>query len=422
MPGVHFHSPRLPKPGYIDVDTLQAQTSLAAAAAHCGVPFDAQERGKEVRLDCPFDCPGDHAGRRELSVNTANPQKIFYCHAYQCQTRGNLLTLMHGWLTGHRPTGDKLKGSEFQRVKQVLAALHDSTQHAATAALHATVCDQSTTAPPESESPSQPTSSIPLEASDDPNIRALATLDEKLLTDVAAMHPAAASYVRRHKILTSESLQKWRAGYLPLDGNGDKRGWSLRGHIIYPMLNEAGQVLAWIGRDPSYEEKEREFQSLIPTARAERKPPQKHKVPAGFARGSHFFGQQAARLQEPGYRAFIDQHGLVVVEGFNDVIGLDNLGIPALGLCGNRLTDEQAAKLERWAQQLSRGRVVLLLDCDQPGDDGAKEALWLLAQRGLDVRLGWSQSMRGGRFLARQPEQLTQVECHESLLPQLRRN
>jgi hypothetical protein len=35
--------------------------------------------------------------------------------AYECEFRGNLLTLMHGWLTGSKPTGDKLKGDEFQR-------------------------------------------------------------------------------------------------------------------------------------------------------------------------------------------------------------------------------------------------------------------------------------------------------------------
>ncbi len=405
----------MPKPGYIDVDALQAQTPLAAAAAQCGVRLDAQPRGSEVRLDCPFGCPGDHAGRREISVNTANPQKIFYCHAYSCDVRGNLLTLMHGWLTSQRPTGDKLKGVEFNRVKQVLASLTAETSLAATA----TLATESPTAPPTAplttEPAIKPTPCIPLEDRADPNIRALATLDEKLVTDIATMHPAAASYMRRHPALTSESLQKWRAGYLPQDGGGDKRGWSLRGHIIYPMLSKDGKVLAWIGRDPAYEDKEREFHNLIPAARGERKPPQKHKVPAGFARGSHFFGQQGSRLQEPGYRQFIAQHGLVIVEGFNDVIALDNMGIPALGLGGNRMTVEQVNKLVHWARRLAQGKVVILFDCDQPGDDGAKEALWLLAQRGLQARLGWSQAMYQGKFAYREPETLTRDEWQSQI-------
>ena len=107
--------------GYIDVDRLQAETSLEQAAAMCGVPLDVRDTGPEVRIDCPFQCPGDHAGRKEVAVNTENPQKVFQCHAYQCGFRGNMLTLMHGWLAGSKPTGGKLKGEEFQRVKRVLA-------------------------------------------------------------------------------------------------------------------------------------------------------------------------------------------------------------------------------------------------------------------------------------------------------------
>src|SRR6266404_2639586 len=106
---------------YVNVDELQAQTSLPEAAAKCGVSLEVHGVGRQARLDCPFGCAGDHAGKRELSVDTGNPQKVFACHAYSCQMRGNLLALMHGWLTGTRPTGDKLKGDEFNRVRSVLA-------------------------------------------------------------------------------------------------------------------------------------------------------------------------------------------------------------------------------------------------------------------------------------------------------------
>ena len=384
------------KSGYVNVDELQAAMSLEDAAARCGVRLDAKPSGKEARIDCPFGCPGDHAGRREISVSTDNPQKVFYCHAYQCQLRGNLLALMHGWMTGRRPTGDKLKGEEFNRVKRVLVGATP------TPSANAVSPAQPASPPPES-----PVRSVPLEDSEDENVRKLATIDEKFVTDVAAMHPAAASYVRRHPVLSPESMKKWRVGYLPLDGGGDKRGWSLRGHIVYPLRAEDGKVLAWIGRDPAFEEKEREFLRLLPEERAKEKPPQKHKVPAGFARGSHLFGQHAARLQEPGYRERIAEHGIIVVEGFNDVIGLDNLGIPAVGLCSNRMTEEQADKICRFATQLAGGKVTLLLDCDEHGDAGAKEALWLLVQRDLRVRLGWTEWMHGGIFKGKQPEHVS---------------
>src|SRR5947209_6355269 len=108
-------------PHYLSVDDLQAQTTLQEAAAKCGISLEVHGTGRQVRLDCPFHCPGDHSGKRELSVDTGNPQKVFTCHAYGCQVRGNLLTLMHGWLTGTLPTGGRLKGAEFKKVRDVLA-------------------------------------------------------------------------------------------------------------------------------------------------------------------------------------------------------------------------------------------------------------------------------------------------------------
>jgi len=398
------------KSGYVNVDELQARTSLEEAATRCGVRLDAKPSGSEVRIDCPFSCPGDHAGRREISVSTENPQKVFYCHAYQCQLRGNLLTLMHGWLTAKRPTGDKLKGEEFNRVKRLLSAT------AATAPVQPLAVARAAPAPS-----APPPRNVPLADSDDENVRKLATIDEKLITDVAAMHPAAASYVRRHPALSPESMKKWRVGYLPLDGGGDKRGWSLRGHILYPMRTEDGKVLAWIGRDPAFEEKEREFLRLLPEERAKEKPPQKHKVPSGFARGGELFGQHASRLQEPQYRETIARTGIIVVEGFNDVIGLDNIGVPSVGLCSNRMTEEQADKVARFACQLADGTVTLLMDCDGPGDEGAKEALWLLTQRRLHVQLGWTQAMHGGAFKGRQPESISMPEWQQSIAASPRR-
>jgi hypothetical protein len=230
------------------------------------------------------------------------------------------------------------------------------------------------------------------------------------MIDEASMNPAAASYVRRHPCLTSESMKKWRCGYLPNDGGGDKRGWSLRGSFIYPAVAEDGQDLAWVGRDVNYEGKEREFFRLRSEERTKEDAPAKHRFPKGFHRGLKLFDQQASRLQEPGYREFSARHGIVVAEAVNDVNGLDNLGIPSVGLMSNRMTEEQAQKTVHRARQLADGKVTLLLDCDAHDDECAKQALWLLAQRRLDVRLGWSQSMHGGAFEGRQPKSLSLLE------------
>jgi len=419
--------------GYVNVDQLQAETTLEQAAVKCGIPLDAHGDGKEVRLDCPFGCVGDHCGRREIAVNTENPQKVFMCHAYQCGFHGNLLTLMHGWLARSRPTGDKLKGEEFHRVKNVLANVQSSDSPAErvsaprpaieTASIH------SASSSPPLQSPlattpatdSRPERNVPLGQSEEVKVRELTTLDDKFVIDVATMPPAAASYVRRHPCLSPESMKKWHIGVLPMDGGFDKRGFSLRGQVIYPVPSEDGQVLAWIGRDPKYEEKERDFSRLTPAERTEASAPMKHRFPKGFHRGLELFGQQASRLQEPGYREAITRHGLIIVEGFNDVIGLDNLGIPALAIMSNRITIDQVEKITRWSRQLASGKVTLLFDCEQTGDDGAKEALWLLAQRGLNTRLGWTQAMHGGAFQGRQPENLKREEWDAAIRPALER-
>jgi 5S rRNA maturation endonuclease (ribonuclease M5) len=397
---------------YVSVDDLQAQTTLQEAAAKCNVVLDVHGSGRQVRLDCPFGCQGDHAGKRELSVDTGNPQKVFACHAYSCQMRGNLLALMHGWLTGTRPTGDKLKGDEFKRVREVLAG--DSPTPSA-------LPSSSRPAPePTAEPKAAPVRNIPLVSSDNEKARELVTLDEKFLRDVAHLPPAAASYVRRHPCLTPAMMEKWRIGVLPQDGGADKRGWSLRGQLLYPVLSEDGKLLAWVARDPLFDAKEQAFNALLPEARAKEKKPGKHRFPVDFHRGLELFGQHAGRLEEPGYRERISDVGIVVVEGFNDVLGLDAIGVPAVAIMSNKITEQQVEKLTRFARGLSGGRVTILFDADDAGDEGAKEALWLLAQRGLDVRLGWSQRMHRSRFAARQPETVTSDEWND-LLSFLRR-
>jgi hypothetical protein len=397
---------------YIDVDRLQAETTLEEAAAMCGAAIEVRGSGSEVRLDCPFHCPGDHGGKREISVNTDNPQKVFQCHAYQCGFRGNLLTLMHGWLTGQKPTGGKLKGAEFNRVKQVLAGKESPPTKTLGAAAPAG------DAP---EKPSKAAANLPLAESDNERARELTDINVKFKVNPAEMNPHAAGYVRRHPCLSPESMEKWRVGYLPRDGGGDKRGWSLRGHIIYPILSDRGKVLTWVGRDPLFEEKEQQFNALPPEQRGANKRPMKHRFPKGFHRGLELFGQHGSRLKEPGYRETIVRQGILIVEGFNDVIGLDNLGIPAVAICSNRITAPQVEKIAYWAGRLADGKVSLMFDCEPTGDEGAKEALWLLVQRSLDVRLAWSQAMHGGTFAGRQPESITQQEWDEVVRPGIER-
>ena len=98
------------------------------------------------------------------------------------------------------------------------------------------------------------------------------------------------------------------------------------------------------------------------------------------------------------------------------MIGLDNLGVPAVAVMSNRMTEMQGDKVAAWSKQLAGGRVTLMFDCEPSGIDGAKEALWFFAQRMLDVRLAWRPWMHGGKFVGKQPETLSRDDWETAIL------
>lgn len=225
------------------------------------------------------------------------------------------------------------------------------------------------------------------------------------------MAPAAAAYFRQRPFLSPEACLRWRVGYLPKDAGEDRSGGTMRGKVVYPLLSERGEVLTWFGRDPEFETKRRQW---IAHNREGREPEKFHFV-KGFHRGLELFGQQASRLDTPGYRESIRRSGVLVVEGPNDVIALDTLGVPAVALCSNTISAPQVEKLVRFAKLLADGQVTLLLDCDEEGENGAKQALLELAPH-CRVRLGWSSATHA-QFKGRQPESLT-VEEWETIRAQ----
>ena len=191
-------------------------------------------------------------------------------------------------------------------------------------------------------------------------------------------------------------------------------GRSFKRSLDTACVKSAGAALARFN-----ETKEQAFQRLTPAERAGKDPPIKHRFPKGFHRGNELFGQQASRLNEPGYREFISKHGLIIVEGFNDVINLDNLGVPALAVMSNRITEAQVSKIVTWAKHLAKNRVNLMFDGDDAGFAGAKDALWQLALCRPNVQVMSISSTvvtRGASYT--QPELASLDEIHSLLLRQ----
>jgi hypothetical protein len=386
-------------PGYINVEALMQEVSFEQAVAYYGVPLPEIHRiGNEVRMRCYLNCGRkDETGDRALAVQVDHPAKIWRCHQYGCGKGGNLVSLCDLLKPGQHADG-KPRG---QRFKEILADLRAMAAGAVSAPAADPPTERQSATPASTPPPEKPpVANVPLAQSDNERARGLVNLDQKFLVDVAEMSPRAASYFRSRPFLTPEACRKWRMGYLPRDTGGDHAGGTMRGKIVYPMLSEEGEVLTWFGRDPEYEAKHHEWLSGSKQGRE----PEKFHFVKGFHRGLELFGQH--RLREEGIGAKVKELGLIVVEGPNDVIAMDALDVPAVGLCSNTLTKDQAAKLARYATAVGNGVVTLMLDCDPEGEAGARQATVELAQL-CAVRFAWLPSMHGGAFKARQPESLT---------------
>lgn len=240
---------------------------------------------------------------------------------------------------------------------------------------------------------------VPLRRHENEAARKIADLHEDLVFDPAEMSPAAAQYVRSREWMTPEVMQKWGVGYIPRDGRSMFRGW-----LVYTHRNGQGEPISYSGRDPLFEEKQRAWLRQG-SPEASRKP-MKHKYVKGFQRGLELYGQQIARLDERTIQDSLDRHGLIVVEGANDVVRLDTLGLAAVGICSNRATAAQVEKIKRFAMTAANKRVLLLPDNDEEGEEGFRDLLWDLVDAGLRVQLGWSRSRDGGKYDALQPEQI----------------
>lgn len=374
-----------------DVDQLIEQTRVEQVLSAYGKPLPEKSTG-EHRLPCVFNEACHDSQYGNLTIKLDDRINRIFCHT--CGVRGNLLTLLHGLETQQPPSGGKLRGDEFKTAVARLREISGQTDVAHNA---------STPATPRAPAVAPQPVNVPLVRHEKAAARELATLHEELIVDVAEMSPEAAQFVRQRPWLTPELMKKWGVGWIP--GNG--RSLFRKSYLVYTHRNERGDVLSYSGRDLTFEQK---WQKWLRVGRPEGKKPHKHRYVSGYHKGQELYGGQALRLKETYVRASLDRFGLVIVEGMNDVLRLETLGVAAVGLCSNKATDSQVEKLVRFAQQAADNRITLFPDCDEAGETGFKALLWQLAERQLEVRLGWSRQMFGGQFADRQPEDLSESD------------
>ena len=243
----------------------------------------------------------------------------------------------------------------------------------------------------------------PLRKNEKEPARNLANLYEEFVVDPNKMSSLAAEYIGVRSWMTPEIMEKWRVGWIP--GNG--RSMFRKHYLTYTHRDIRDEVVSYSGRHLSFQEKK---EAWIRKGKPEGSKPFKHKFVAGFHRGAELYGGWASRLDEPRVLESLKNYGLVVVEGMNDVIRLDEAGICSVGLCSNKATDQQVKQLRNFAQRIAGNRVLLLPDCDTEGEIGFKELLWKLNIEGLNVKLGVASAMFEGKFQGKQPEDFSKDE------------
>ena len=165
--------------------------------------------------------------------------------------------------------------------------------------------------------------------------------------------------------ITPETALTFDVGYF--SGKG-----SMSGRVVIPIHDASGNLVAYAGRAIDNSEP-------------------RYKLPAGFHKSLELFNLH--RVTEPE---------VVLVEGFFDCMNVMQAGFPAVALMGCTLSDAQeellATKFER---------VIVMLDGDEPGQQGTAECLAKLGRR-MWVRAAVVP-------VGKQPDQLSSEEL-EALL------
>ena len=134
-----------------------------------------------------------------------------------------------------------------------------------------------------------------------------------------------------------------------------------RGRLMFPIIDVRGNVIGFGGRiiknDPNAAKYLNSPETLI------------------FNKRKNLFGLNLAKKSKAG--------SLILVEGNIDVVALHQYGFDnAIASLGTSLTEEQAALMARYAEQ-----VILIYDGDKAGQNATQRAIPILEKAGLQVKV-----------------------------------
>ncbi|MBQ7599493.1 MAG: DNA primase [Clostridia bacterium] len=168
---------------------------------------------------------------------------------------------------------------------------------------------------------------------------------------------AGDSLVRRLTELgfTKEEIVK---GFFGREYNGRQRDY-FRGRVMFPIIDTAGQVIAFGGR--VLDDSKPKYLNTSDT-------------PA-FKKLKNLFALNYAKNTKAGF--------MILCEGYMDVISLHDAGFEmAVATLGTAINDEQARLLSKYTK-----KVILSYDSDEPGQRATERAIDILEKTGIEVRV-----------------------------------
>lgn len=183
--------------------------------------------------------------------------------------------------------------------------------------------------------------------------------------------------------LVRSFLEAKRQGYLPGDVTEDdlvtlglavrrksKPGYfdALRYKVMFPIHNDAGQVIAF-GARTLYKKSDEEHKHI----------PKYVNSPESiiYTKGKNLYGLTQAKHE------IVKQKKVYLMEGYTDVIAFDQAGVHnCLGSGGTALTEHQASIIARYASD-----VTLVFDGDSAGQKATNINVDILLKKGLNVRI-----------------------------------
>ena len=167
-------------------------------------------------------------------------------------------------------------------------------------------------------------------------------------------------YARGYTELTPAYLD-FEVGQSPV--NVPKEWYAMRNRVIFPIRNEAGELIAFAARRLT--DNNSEEPKYINTSTAN-----------GYKKSENLYALHRAK------EAIAGKDFVFVVEGYKDAIAMHAAGFSnTVALCGTALTAGQIALLKKYTN-----RICLLLDGDKPGREAARKISLLLNPHSVEVQ------------------------------------